>query len=359
MNLMQKLNEDSILRHWVKYGLLIIVVLIAYRSVFQAGYLWDDEILNLNKNLFQGGSGLSKIWTQPGTIINDEHFWPMEYTTFWLENQLWGLHPLSLHIVNLLIHLLNSFLVWQVFKKLGISGSWLAGMIFALHPVQAESVAWIFERKGLLSATFYLTAAWSYLEYREKKNKTYYGLAAVALALSLLSKSTGIGFPIALLLVLYWQHKKLQKVDWIESIPFFLISLLIAGGDFLIRAKANPVDLGLTVIDKLQHAFYALSLYLNQFFFPMKLMGFYPSLAESMYHWPYLGTVLLIGVTGAGCYLWIFNQKKGLLIGFLFYCLTLLPVLGFIEFSFLRLSPAADRFNILPAWVWWLSLPQE
>jgi tetratricopeptide (TPR) repeat protein len=347
MNLMQRTKIDSIIRNWIKGGLLVLLVLIAYISVFHAGYLWDDVVLTQDTQIFQGWSGLSKIWAQPGQILNEEHYWPMVYTSFWIENQLWGLHPFSLHLINLIIHIINSFLVWQVLKKLGIPGSWLAGMIFALHPVQVESAAWIIERKGLLSTSFYLLAGGCFLKYKENNEKLYYGLAAGALALSLLCKSTGVGFPIAILLILYWRNKKLSPSDWGESIPFFLISLLIAGGDFFFRAGQNPVNLGYSAGDKIQHAFYALSLYLNQFFLPMKFMGFYPSLAESANHWPYLGTILLLGLAGAGCYAWILKQEKGLLIGFLFYCLTLLPVLGLIEFSFLRLSPAADRYQYL------------
>ncbi len=341
------LVETIFHKNWLKAGLMILLTLLAFSSIFQAGYLWDDEIISLNSNLFQSGAGLLKIWTQPGTIIGDEHFWPMEYTTFWLEAHIWGLHPITLHSVNLLIHLLNAILVWQVLKKLEIPGSWIAGLIFALHPVQVESVAWIFERKGLLSTFFYLMAGWCYLEYSHNRRKSVLLVSMICLGFSLLSKSIGVTFPLALILIMGWKKGKIFKSDWIEMIPFFLVTGLIVGGDYWIHARVNPANLGWGLGERIAHAFYGLSLYFETFFIPLKLMGFYPSLAHSTSHWPIAGTLILMALGGGGLYYWIVKQKRGILTGFLFYCLTLLPVLGFMEFSFLRLSPVADRYQYL------------
>ena len=120
------------------------------------GLIWDDHIWSQSRAVREW-SGLSTIWSWPPRIEREAHYWPLTYTTFWLEHKIWGLAPAGYHVVNVLLHLLNSLLVWRLLLRLAVPGAWVAAAVFAAHPLHVESVAWIIERKDVLSGLFYLT----------------------------------------------------------------------------------------------------------------------------------------------------------------------------------------------------------
>ena len=126
-------------------------------AMLWGGFVWDDFIWYQSRAV-QEWSGLGDIWSWPSRIHREVHYWPLTYTTFWLEHKMWGLEPAGYHVVNVLLHLLNSLLVWRLLLRLAVPGAWVAAAVFALHPTHVESVAWIIERKDVLSGLFYLAA---------------------------------------------------------------------------------------------------------------------------------------------------------------------------------------------------------
>ncbi|MBI3736335.1 hypothetical protein HY256_07450 [Candidatus Sumerlaeota bacterium] len=128
---------------------IVLAALASYLPVLRAGYVWDDTALTDNE-LISSPGGLAKIWFHPASNLHEQHYWPMVYTTFWIEHKLWGFAPRGYHIVNVLLHAVNSLLLGLILKRARIRGAWGAAALFALHPVHVESVAWVIERKDVL-----------------------------------------------------------------------------------------------------------------------------------------------------------------------------------------------------------------
>jgi hypothetical protein len=146
-------------------GLLLVGgTIIAYHPVWHAGFVFDDDIhIRQNRMLFDP-DGLKQIWTS----LESPQYYPMVFTSFRLEQALWGLSPSGYHWINLLLHAASVVLVWRVLRRLGLPGAWLAAAIFAVHPVNVESVAWISERKNALSMPFYLLSLLLYLRFDDQ-----------------------------------------------------------------------------------------------------------------------------------------------------------------------------------------------
>src|SRR5262249_52690756 len=126
------------------------------------GFIWDDDFYVTANPTLRTAEGLGRIWLEPGST---PQYYPLVFTTFWVEYHLWGLHPLGYHLVNVLLHGCNGILLWLVLRRLGAPLPWLVAALFVLHPVQVESVAWITERKNVLSAAFYFAAALAYFRF--------------------------------------------------------------------------------------------------------------------------------------------------------------------------------------------------
>jgi hypothetical protein len=134
---------------------LLGMLVISYLPALRGGFIWDDDDYVLNNWTLRSVPGLEAMWVHPTSL---PQWYPMVHTTFWVEYHLYGLHPLGYKIDNLLLHFANSVLLWIILRKLKIPGAWLAAAVFALHPMNVESAAWITERKNTLSLFFYLAA---------------------------------------------------------------------------------------------------------------------------------------------------------------------------------------------------------
>jgi hypothetical protein len=134
-------------RDWLLGLLLVIVTLLVYLPVWNGSPIWDDDA-HLTKPELRSLEGLGRIWTQPGAT---QRYYPLAHTLFWVEHQLWGDWPAGYHLLSILLHCASALLLVRILRQLQIPGAWLAAAIFALHPIQAESVAWISELKNTLS----------------------------------------------------------------------------------------------------------------------------------------------------------------------------------------------------------------
>jgi len=193
------------------FGLLLVAVTIfAYRPALHGGFIWDDDDYVINNGLLTAPDGLRRIWF---SLDSPSQYFPLVYTTFRIEYALWGLNPSGYHWVNLLLHVANALLVWRLLVRLKVPGAWLAGAIFALHPVQVESVAWITERKNVLMGFFFLLTllAWiAFVDERTKRPWRFYGLALILYLLALSAKTTACTLPAALFLILWLQKKPIS-----------------------------------------------------------------------------------------------------------------------------------------------------
>ena len=152
--------------------LLIAVTLAAYIPAVRGGFVWDDD-LHLINNIVLEDNGLYRTWCTTESFC----YYPMVWTSFWVEHQIWGLNPLGYHLVNVLVHIAGALLIWRILIRLKIPGAWFAALVFALHPVNVESVAWITQRKNTLSLFFFLVALLSYLRFDDRGRWRWYCLA--------------------------------------------------------------------------------------------------------------------------------------------------------------------------------------
>ncbi|MCX6922709.1 MAG: glycosyltransferase family 39 protein [Verrucomicrobia bacterium] len=210
---------------WLLALLLVVSVCTAYHRVWNAGFIWDDDIYVVRNQLLTAPDGLQRIWF---STDSPSQYFPLVYTTFRFERSLWGLNPTGYHVVNVLIHAANALLLWGLLRRLKIPGAWLAAAIFALHPVQVESVAWITERKNVLTLFFSLLAMLAWDEFTEARRNglwRYYALALLCYALALFSKTTACTLPVTMLLLLWLKRQPLEWKRWVQVSPFVLLGI--------------------------------------------------------------------------------------------------------------------------------------
>src|SRR4029450_2301317 len=200
------------------------VTIFVERPAGSGGFLWDDDVYITNNELLTVLDGLRRIWF---SLDSPSQYFPLVYTTFRAEHALWGLNPTGYHWFNLVLHISNALLVWLVLACLKVPGAWPAGAIFALHPVQVESVAWITERKNVLMGFFFLLTLLAWIAFVDGKTKgrwLFYGLALILYLFALSAKTTACTLPAALFLILWLQKK---PISWKGIFLILTILLLV------------------------------------------------------------------------------------------------------------------------------------
>ena len=329
-------------------GAAVIVALVgvAYAPALGGGFVWDDVIFSEEPVILSPG-GLWSIWFSPGDIRNEGHYWPIVYTTFWLEHKLWGLAPAPYHVLNLVLHAVNALLVWRLARRLAIPAAWLLGAVFAVHPLHVESVAWIIERKDLLSGLFYLTAVLSWTGFAQEPSAGRYVRTLALFVAGMLSKSVVVTLPAALLVWHWWRAGRVTVADAGRLLPFFAVGLAIGWADFAFYASRESVDLGYSLAERTLIAARALWFYAGKLVWPTDLAVIYPRWtidAGDPLAWAF---VLAAAALAAG--LWSARGRIGRspLAGALYFAVTLAPVLGFIDYGYMQFSFVADRFQYL------------
>jgi protein O-mannosyl-transferase len=330
--------------------LLATVTILAYRPAWHGGFLWDDDAYVVNNELLTAPDGLRRIWF---SFESPSQYFPLVYTTFRIERALWGLNPVGYHVVNILLHVANALLVWRLLTRLQVPGAWLAGAIFALHPVQVESVAWITERKNVLMGFFFLLTllAWvDFLDQQTTRRWRLYLLALLLYALALLSKTTACTLPAALLLILWLQKRPINKERLVQVVPFLVLGvamgLLTVWWERYHQGTRGPL-FALGPIERILIASRAVWFYLGKLFWPSNLTFIYPRWTVSPTH-P-LDYAWLAG--GAGfCAAISFARRyvgRSLEVVALFFVATLSPVIGFIMLYTFRYTFVADHYQYL------------
>jgi hypothetical protein len=136
-------------------------IFVAYAPSLSSGFIWDDDDYITQNATLRSYEGLRQIWFDSEAT---PQYYPLVFTSFWVEYHLWGLRPTGYHVVNVALHATNGVLVWLILRRLSVPGAWLAALAFGLHPVHVESVSWISERKNVLSGLFYLAALRTLIE---------------------------------------------------------------------------------------------------------------------------------------------------------------------------------------------------
>jgi len=342
-------------------GALVIIgaCFVAYIPAIRGGFVWDDDVYVTANPLLTAPDGLYRIWFSTDAAPTPQYV-PLVYstvcTTFWIEHRLWGFNPMGYHIVNVTIHITNALLLWLVLRRLAIPGAWFASAVFALHPVQVESVAWISERKNVLMLFFSLLTVLCWVKFAlddksSRKAFLFYVGSLLFCAFALFSKATACTLPAVLILILWFKRIPVSAKRWLQLAPYVVMGIGV--GILVIwrekRLGTGFVNLGLNPADKLLIAGRALWFYLGKLFWPVNLAFSYPrwhidSAAVWQYAWPAASVPALVCA-------WFWRERIGRATAatMVFFAAMLFPMLGFFSQYAFVYSFVADHYLYVAA----------
>jgi tetratricopeptide (TPR) repeat protein len=321
----------------------LVLALAVYLPATKASFIWDDDAYVTENPLLRDGGGLWRIWSTTET----PQYYPLVFTTFWVEYQIWGLHPAGYHVINIILHAMNAALIGLILRLMRVRGGWWVALLFAVHPVHVESVAWVTERKNVLSGLFYLLSFHTYLRYELSARRGLFITALLFFFLALLSKTVAASLPLALLLALYYMKKKLKVADGLRLLPFFGLSVAMGLVTVFLEEgmiEAVKAEFQFSWMERLLIASKAL------LFYPFKLIVPYPL----MFNYPRWD----LGAAGPGTfvvipllvclmvYLWR-KELRGAVCAIAFFVITIAPALGLFNVYPFRYSFVADHFQYL------------
>src|SRR5665213_1678184 len=314
-------------------AIILLAGWLAFGPSIHGGWVWDDTEEVTQNTVLRDPAGLQKIWLAPAGT----DYFPLKTTVEWLQWRAWGGDPAGYHAVNIALHLLSAFLFWRLLAKLGLRQAWIGGLLFAVHPLAVESVAWVAELKNTLSLPFLLLAMLAYLDYDDFSEakipveriapnalaagrnqasalgamRSTYLLSLLFFLLAMLSKSSVVMLPAVILLYCWWKR---GRIRW----------------------------------KRLTAAGLALAFYLGKCLWPFGLLPIYPRWGIDptaiLPYVPWLALALMAG--------WCWRRRaawgRHVLFGLGFFALNLAPVLGLVAMSYLRISRVADHFAYLP-----------
>jgi tetratricopeptide (TPR) repeat protein len=334
----------SALRHdWLLGFFLVAVTFIAYQPVWHAGFVWDDNSMLLHNPLIPQAGGWYRIWFNRAA----GDFVPATTTSLWLEWRLWGANPLGYHLDNVLLHVCNALLLWRIVLRLKIPGAWLAAALFAVHPVNVESVAWIAQRKNTLAMLFCLAAVQCYLTFEDSRRRRWFWLAAGMFLLALMGKAAVVPLPVVLLGLAWWRRGRIDRKDVQHSLIFMALA---AAGSLLAMWIQQGAANGLIVRpdsfwSRLAGAGWAVWFYLYKAVLPLNLIFVYPRWQIDARN--VLSYIPLALLAAAFVLCWRCRRRwgKALFFGLAYFVVMLLPVLGFLNIYFMRYSLVADHWQ--------------
>lgn len=328
--------------------LLVLAVILVYQPVWHAGFIWDDDEYIIKNKLLTAPDGLWRIWF---SLDSPSQYFPLTYTAFRLEYALWGLNPAGYHWVNLLLHAGNALLICWLLRRLAVPGAWLAAAIWALHPVQVETVAWITELKNILMCFCYLLTLHSWITFVEENSRRRwisYAMALVFYALALSAKTTACTLPAALFFILWLQKRAVTRARVAQIVPFFVFGLCMGlvtiwWERFHIGTHGQQFAMG--AMERILVASHAIWFYAGKLVWPVNLMFSYPRWIINPAN-P-LAYVWLAATIGLG--LSVLRTRRyighGAGIAILFFIATLSPTLGFVMLYTFLYSFVADHYQ--------------
>jgi protein O-mannosyl-transferase len=325
---------------------LLIATLAAYYPAWHGGVLWDDNA-HLTRPDLQSTAGLWRIWFDIGAT---QQYYPVTHSAFWFLHRLWGDATLGYHLVNIILHVSSAWLIAVILRRLAIPGAFLAAVLFALHPVQVESVAWMTELKNTLSGVCSLGAAFFYLRFDEGRRRRDYVAALVLFVVALLSKTVAAMLTPALLVMFWWKRGTIQwRRDVEPLIPSFCLGAtagIVTAWFERVLNGARGFEFQLSAIDRVLIAARAICFYPFKLLWPFQLSFIYPRWEIDATAWGQYGYVVAVLATLVIC--WILRlRSRAPLATLLLFCVTLVPALGFFDVYPFRYSFVADHFQYL------------
>jgi tetratricopeptide (TPR) repeat protein len=334
------------------YSILILSTLLVFWQVRNFDFTnYDDNLyVSENQHVLNGLTQDSIIWAFT-TTPHIGNWLPLTWLSFMLDCQLFGPNPGWMHFLNLLMHIANTLLLFAVLKKMtgSLWPSAFVAAVFALHPMHVESVAWITERKDVLSTLFFMLTLAAYVSYVRGHSRFYYLLTVLLFALSFLAKPMLVTLPFLLLLLDYWPLERFavpQAVKTaaipdrrrilyriiIEKIPFFALAAVSSAITFIVQKGSGSVpDINtISLQSRIANAFLSYTRYIGKMFWPQDLAVFYPRDIGRFSSWQIILCVLLLLVIFFLAF-WFGRKRKYLPVGWFWFVGTLIPVIGLIQ----------------------------
>ena len=348
---------------------LVTITFLAYCQVLDFEFTnYDDDVyVTENPHIKNGLTRESVIWAF--TTSHHANWFPMTWLSHILDYQFYGLNPKGHHLTNLLFHIASALILFIVLLRMtgALWQSCFVAALFALHPLNVESVAWVAERKNVLSTFFWLLTMWAYIHYVEKPGIKRYGLVALFFALGLMSKPMLVTLPFVLLMMDYWPLKRLEFGQekgndeitgeykgkrlniWRlirEKIPLFLLAAGSGIATFIVQKSGGALQ-GMEVNSlsaRLTNAMVSYLEYLKKTVWPEGLAVFYPHLGNALAVWKgILCGMVLVGITAVA--IKVIRKTPYLAFGWFWYLGTLVPVIQIVQTG---PHAMADRYVYVP-----------
>lgn len=331
----------------VALAAILCACLCAYLPALDAGWIWDDDAYVLENPAVRLEGGIADAWV-PGRT---PQWYPMVFVSFWVQHALHGIEPFGYHLVNVLLHLASTAMLWRLLLALGLPGATLAAALFALHPVQVESVAWVTERKNVLSMAFALASMLAWVRFLRdprplRARAGWWGAALLMFALAMLSKTTAVAVPVAMAAIAWWRPWEDGQGSAVPAsapgrgawaavaplVPFFALGISLG----LVTAWLEATHVGARGpeferggLERLLHAAQAWWAYLALWAWPTDLSFVHPPFDGSAWKpWAALAAglaVAIAAVVAAG------RGVRGAMVAFLCYSAGVFPALGFLN----------------------------
>jgi tetratricopeptide (TPR) repeat protein len=355
------------------YALLILVTLVVFWPVLNCEFVRydDDKYVTENPNVKRGISRESVIWAFTSPHF---HMWhPLTSLTHLLDYQLFGLNPAWHHLTNLLLHIGSTLLLFAVLQRMtgAVWPSFFVAIAFAIHPLNVESVAWVAERKNVLSGFFWILTLAAYVPYARRPGIGRFLLVVLVFALATMTKPMVVTLPFALLLLDYWPLGRLQlrrqskeqdlsqpesvqagpqgPPAWrllAEKIPLFILSIVLSIITFIVQQRGGTVSgLGNVPLKyRVANALVSYETYIRKMIWPSRLAVFYPHPFDKLPMWQVAASALLLLAVSIAVF-WVARRRKYLAVGWLWFLGTLVPVIGLVQVG---AQAMADRYAYLP-----------
>jgi protein O-mannosyl-transferase len=333
---------------------LSILVLVCYRGVVENEFIrFDDpQYVMENPQMQRGLSEEAVVWAFT-TSSHVSNWHPLTWLSLLLDREFFGMNPVGYHWMNVLLHLFGGLLLFAALNRMTAS-LWRSGLVaalFLIHPLHVESVAWVAERKDVLSGLFWMTGLWCYARYAERPGLVRYLWVVLSFVCGLLSKPMVVTFPFVLLMLDWWPLGRTAggKASWTrlvwEKMPLFLLSAAGSVITFLVQRKDHAVVTlsAISLDDRLANAAVSYAAYLGKTIWPAGLSIFYPYQGPPPLGYLIFAIALIILITSISVLL--SNRRPYLLVGWLWYLGTLVPVIGLVQVGS---QAIADRYTYLP-----------
>jgi tetratricopeptide (TPR) repeat protein len=349
-------------REWLKAAALMAVTALFYLPAWHGSFLWDDNTHISDNAVLRVAGGLREIWTNPDATCQ---YYPLTFSVFWAGYHLWGLNTAGYHILNIFLHGFAAVLLWQLLSRLRVKGALLAGAVFALHPVNVMSVAWMTELKNTMSGSLALGACMAYVRFAglttypsssdsilkyntPKLHWGYYALSLVLFQLAMFSKTAVSFLPATLLLIVWWKWERLRLRDLFPLLPMFGISIGMGALTIYIEhhsGLASGKEFSLGLLDRVLVSGRSFWFYAGKLVFPYKLTFIYERWnIDARIWWQYLYPAATLGLLSG---LWLLRRRigKGAFVAVMHYYISTSMLILAVVLYMMRYSFVSDHWQ--------------